>query len=151
MKKTVLAITAATLFTALVTAPMPACAAEKANAPASGQETSAQHKKSEHSPLSFNGKLTAVDKAAMTITVGKRTFEVTSETKITKDGLPATLADAVTGEKIGGAYKKGAGEKMIATSINLGKKSDGAKSEGAAKKQHKKAGDESSNTNSVVK
>ena len=36
--------------------------------------------------IPFKGKLAAVDKAAMTITVSKRTFSITSETKLFKDG-----------------------------------------------------------------
>jgi len=55
------------------------------------------------------------------LTVGKRTFEVTSDTKITKDGKPAILGDLAAGDKVGGAYKK-AGDKLTATTINVGKK-----------------------------
>ena len=39
----------------------------------------------------FHGKLAAIDKVGKTITVGKRTFQITSETKIKKAGKPATL------------------------------------------------------------
>src|ERR1700756_312715 len=47
----------------------------------------------------FHGKLVAVDKVAKTITVGKRTFLITSETKIKKGGKPATLEGGVVGEE----------------------------------------------------
>jgi len=56
------------------------------------------------------------------LTVGKRTFEVTSETKITKNGQPAILSDIAVGDKVGGAYKKADDGKLTATTINDGKK-----------------------------
>ena len=122
MKRIVFKITTVSLFAAaLLAAPMLARAAEKTNAPAAaGQETSAKHKK--HETVPFNGKLAAVDKVAMTITVGGRTFAITSATKITKDGLPATLADGLVGEMIGGAYRKEADGKLSATSPTSAKK-----------------------------
>src|SRR5437867_10042428 len=55
--------------------------------------------------LPFGGKLKAVDKVAKTITIdreNKNTFAVTSETRITKAGKPATLDDAVVGDNVGG-------------------------------------------------
>src|ERR1700687_1994336 len=53
----------------------------------------------------FHGKLAAIDKVAKTITVGKRTFQITSETKIKKAGKPATLDDGVVGETVSGYVK----------------------------------------------
>lgn len=85
----------------------------------------------------FNGKVTAVDKDAMTLTVGKRTFEINSETKITKNETPATLSDITVGEKVGGAYKNGADGKLIATTVHIGSKADG-------EKKHKKKNKEES-------
>ena len=82
----------------------------------------ARQKAKKHDRSTFNGKLTAVDTNAMTLTVGKRTFEITSETIITKAGKPATLADGVAGETASGAYKKGADGKLTATSIHLAQK-----------------------------
>ena len=69
--------------------------------------------------LMFHGKVTAVDAAAMTVTVAEGTYNVTSDTKIAKDGQPATFADITVGASVGGAYKK-AGDKMNATSIHIG-------------------------------
>ena len=146
MKRTILKITTLSLFAvAIVAAPMAARAAETTNAPAA--EAPAKHKKSEHATLPFNGKLSAIDKNAMTLTVGERTFEITSETRITKDGFPATLSDGMVGEMAGGAYKKNADGKLSATSVHFG-----SKSEGAVKKK-KKAAVESTetSTNSVPK
>ncbi len=81
----------------------------------------------------FHGKLKAVDKNAKTITVGKTTVQITSDTKILKDGKPATLTDAVVGEQVGGAYKKADDGKLNATKIHFGAKPEAA-TEGEDKK-----------------
>lgn len=70
----------------------------------------------------FHGKLAAVDKVAKTITVGKRTFQISSETKIKKNGKPATLDDGVVGETVSGYVKPGGEGKLIATTVNFGQK-----------------------------
>ena len=72
--------------------------------------------------MPFHGKLAAVDTKAMTLTVGKLTLQVTSDTKITKDGQPATLADGVVGEPVGGAYNKADDGKLNATVVHFGAK-----------------------------
>src|ERR1035437_5923282 len=46
-----------------------------------------------HHGLPFHGKVTAVDSTAMTVTVGTKTYNITADTKITKDGKAATLTD----------------------------------------------------------
>jgi Cu/Ag efflux protein CusF len=148
MKTSVLKITALSLFAAaLVAAPASVRADETTNAPASGQEAPAKPKRA---TLPFHGKLSALDTNAMTMTVGTRTFEITSETKITKDNLPATLEDGVVGEMVGGAYKKSADGKLSATTVHFGLKSGEANAEG---KKKKKAAVESAetSTNSVTK
>jgi hypothetical protein len=71
----------------------------------------------------FHGKLAAVDKVTKTIVVGKRTFQITSETKIKKAGKPATLDDGVVGETVSGYVKPAADGKLTATTINFGPKS----------------------------
>lgn len=81
-------------------------------------------KKHAHSLLPFNGKATAVDAGAMTVTVGSLVLNVTSETKIMKDGKPATLADIKAGETIGGSYKKDEAGKLTAALIRAGEKAD---------------------------
>jgi hypothetical protein len=73
-----------------------------------------------HALLPFHGKVSAVDATAGTITVGKLTINVTADTKVTKDGKPATLADFAAGELAAGAYKKD-GEKLNATVLHNGK------------------------------
>ncbi len=79
----------------------------------------------------FHGKLAGVDMVAKTIKLGKSTYQVTSETKITKDGKPATLADGVVGEEVGGYAKPLEDGKMVATSLRFGPKPES----GAEKKK----------------
>ncbi len=76
--------------------------------------------------IPFNGELTGLDQAAKTITVGKRTFEITSETRIYKGTkTPATLADGVVGEVVRGSYRKAEDGKLIAASVYFGPKTEG--------------------------
>ena len=92
----------------------------------------------------FHGKLAAVDKVAKTITVGTRTFQITSETKIKKAGKPATLDDGVVGETVSGYVKPATGGKLMATTVNFGPKpapqeSEKPKAAAPAEKQPKQA------------
>ena len=70
----------------------------------------------------FHGNLKAVDTSAKTLTVGTLTLQITSDTKITKDGKPATLADGVVGEPVSGAYTKTADGKLNAVVVHFGAK-----------------------------
>ena len=86
----------------------------------------------------FHGKLAAIDKVAKTITVGKRTFQITSETKLKKAGKPATLEDGVVGGTVSGYVKPSADGKLVATTVNFGVKATGdstEKSKGPAEKE----------------
>jgi hypothetical protein len=96
--------------------------------------TPAKPKKA-NTTLVATGKIVNVDTNAMTLTVGKRTFELTSETRITKGEKPAVLADLVVDEKVGVAYKK-AGDKLDAITINAKKaeKADGEIKNGGGQK-----------------
>lgn len=74
----------------------------------------------------FRGKLAAVDATAKTITVEnktkeKRTFGITSDTKIVKDGKPATLSDGVVGEDVSGSSATGSDGKPVAKFVRFGK------------------------------
>ena len=82
----------------------------------------------------FHGQLEAVDKTAKTVKVGERTFQVTSETRITKSSKPATLDDAKIGEEIAGAYKQADGGRLELRSLRLGPKAP----EGKPAKEEKK-------------
>ncbi len=123
MKKHIVKLTLSLFATAIIAAPLLSRAQDNGTNPpaAPGQTEPAKPKK--HQGNVFNGKVSAVDTKAMTLTVGKRTFEVTSETKITKDGKPAILSDIAVGDKVGGACKKTDDGKLAATTINDGKKS----------------------------
>ena len=90
-------------------------------APSDTKPASTSEKKASAGP--FHGKLAAVDQVAKTITVGKRTFQITSETKLKKAGKPATLEDGVVGEEVSG-YIKPADGKLMATTVNFGPKGD---------------------------
>src|SRR4029077_16379618 len=67
-------------------------------APSETKETPKGEKKPGPGP--FHGKLASMDKVAKTITVGKRTFQITGETKFKKSGKPATMEDGVVGEEV---------------------------------------------------
>ncbi|MGA3284847.1 MAG: DUF5666 domain-containing protein [Verrucomicrobiota bacterium] len=122
MKKQIVKLTLSLFAAAIVTAPVLSRAQDNGTNPpaAPGQTEPAKPKKHEGSV--FRGSVSAVDAKAMTLTIGKRTFEVTSETKITKNGQPAILSDIAVGDKVGGAYKKTDDGKLAATTINDGKK-----------------------------
>ena len=156
MKKTIVKITALSLFAAaIVAAPgkrarpgqRDQCPRCRSTTPAVVSEPPATpaHKAKKHDHAPFNGTLAAVDTNAMTLTVGKHTFEINSETKITKAGKPATLAEGMAGETVGGAYKKGADGKLTAISIHFDTKADGEKK----KKNHATPAGSEDATNSV--
>jgi hypothetical protein len=70
--------------------------------------------------LPFHGTLDEMDTNAMTLTVGSRTFQITSKTKIKKDGQPAVLADGVVGQPVSGYYHTNEDGGLDATTINFG-------------------------------
>ena len=86
-----------------------------------GQEK--KEKKKGNPPL--RGKVAAIDKAAKTIKVGETTVNVTSETRIEKDGKPATLDDGKVGEDVMIAYTKTEDGKNSARRIWFGQRPEG--------------------------
>jgi hypothetical protein len=81
----------------------------------------------------YRGKLSAVDKTALTLTVNvkdkARTFQITSETRFTKDGKPATMGDGVVdGEVTVVAKPAKKGKLQVAESVRFGGKAATAKS-----------------------
>jgi hypothetical protein len=58
-----------------------------------------------HHGLPFRGTVDGMDTNAMTLTVGSRTFQITSKTKIHNNGQPGILADGTVGEKVSGSYR----------------------------------------------
>jgi hypothetical protein len=124
MNKQIIKLILGLFATAIITAPVLSRAQDAGtNTAPPAQNEPVKPKKHESSV--FRGTVGAVDTKAMTLTVGKRTFDVTSETKLTKNGEPAVLSDIAVGDKVGGAYKKTDDGKLTATTINDGKKPGG--------------------------
>ena len=71
---------------------------------ASGSTATAAPAKTKHG-APFHGTVDGLDTNAMTLTVGSRSFQITSETHIMKDDKPAILADGVAGQPVTGYYK----------------------------------------------
>jgi hypothetical protein len=119
MKKYIAKITVLSLLaTGMVVLPV-AARAQDANTNASPNQTMTPKR---HNTIPFHGKVDAVDTKAMTLTVGSRTFQITPDTKISKDGQPATLSDGVAGEPVRGTYKKTEAGKLDALSVHFGAK-----------------------------
>ena len=136
MLKSILRIGAVGLLAAAI-AGMPAqLLAQTTNTPAPAKKSTAAKKESKKAKGAhpFNGKLAAVDKVAKTIKVGESVYQITSETKITKDGKPATLEDGVVGEPVSGYVKPAEDGKMPATTVHFGAKGDSKKKDKKEKK-----------------
>ena len=97
--------------------------AQTTNPPAAAKKSAAAKKDSaakQKGAHPFRGKLAAVDKSAKTIKVGESVYHVTSDTKFTKDGNPATMNDGVVGEFVSGFVKPAEDGKMNATTVHFG-------------------------------
>ncbi len=81
--------------------------------------------------LPYRGKLAAVDKTARSFTVGKRTFYVTAETKLSKNSQPLRLDQLVVGDLLTGSYIKNADGKLLAATVYVGGKNAETKSKEA--------------------
>jgi hypothetical protein len=116
MKITILKLAAATLLgAAILTVPALSRGADETstNTPAASPDKAA--------PGKFNGAVTAVDTNAMTFSVGGQTFNITSESLLSKNGKPATLSDAVVGEPARGSYTTGTDGKLDVAKARFGK------------------------------
>ena len=127
------------IASALLCSPLAVHAAESTNkAPA------AEKQSTEKKAHPFRGKLAAVDKAGKSITIGKSVYYITSETRIKKDGKDATFEDVVVGEQASGYAKPMEGGKMVASSLNLGVKSEEKSSDkNKSKKESEKSKEKS--------
>ena len=94
-----------------------AVSAQSTNKPASEKKSNKKENPKGHA---FHGKLVSVDKTEKSINVGKSTYFVTSDTKITKDGKPAMLEDGVVGEECGGYVKTNTTGKAVLSSLRFG-------------------------------
>jgi Cu/Ag efflux protein CusF len=133
MKKTLLKLAAITLLVGFVAGPVQAQDKKEDKPAAAGED-----KKAAPKGVPGHGKVTAVDEAAKTITIGgkkDRTFNVTSKTHILKSGKPATLADAKVGDEVGVYYasEEKDGKHDLIT-LNVGPKPEGK----GTKAEHKK-------------
>jgi hypothetical protein len=76
----------------------------------------------------FRGKISAVDVIAKTFTLeGKekpRTFRVTADTRLKKDGKDVSFDDLKVGEILGGQYREGTEGKLEAITVNIGAKAE---------------------------
>lgn len=135
------ALIAGVLFAA---APFQTTAQENKEKPKTEGKKEGEKPKRETYP--YQGKVKSSDKTAMTVTLeGKekeRIISVTSETKITKEGKPATFGDITVGENVRGQVKKTADGKESATSVFIGpapeKKGGEKKGKDGEKKEEKK-------------
>src|SRR5262249_28742900 len=55
-------------------------------------------------PIPFHGTVKTIDMAAKTLSVGNRVFQITTKTRISKEGKPAGLNAGTTGERVSGSY-----------------------------------------------
>ena len=97
------------------------------------KDKSAQPPKSvgKQKQMPFRGKVSAVDKTTKTIALeGKeksRTFQITSASKITKDGKPAVMDDLIVGQTVGGSARETVSGKWEIVTLNIGTKAGRAK------------------------
>lgn len=109
MQKLILALLVAA-FAAVTT--LPTIAADDAK-PAEKKEAPVR-------ALPLRGKIDAIDKQAKTFKINERTFHVTAETRIIKDGKPGTFDDAAAGQDVTGAYREGADKHLNVVSLRIG-------------------------------
>lgn len=77
--------------------------------------------------MPYRGKVASVDASAKTFMIGKRTIKVTDQTKITKQGAAATMAEIKVGEKVSGSYWKKDDDSLEAKNVKVGDKREETK------------------------
>lgn len=127
MKRSLFQLSTAWLVSLVILALPLGSAAQNTNKPAADKKSAPSSADTEKTLKAgpFHGKLVALDRAAKTITVGKRTFQITSDTKLKKAGKPATLDAGVVGEVVSGYVKPSPDGKLVATTVNFGPKPPG--------------------------
>jgi hypothetical protein len=68
----------------------------------------------------FSGKVSKVDNAARTVTIGSRTFQVLPTTTITQNGAPVNLNDLKPGTQLSGRYKTSDLDKLEVLTMEIG-------------------------------
>jgi hypothetical protein len=105
MKPRILFITTVLTFTAIVAPTMSAKEKKStSSSPSAATSLEAGNPTKKTRALPYHGKVASVDASSRTFTIGKRTFAVTNDTKITRDGATAASNDIVSGEMVGGSY-----------------------------------------------
>jgi hypothetical protein len=127
MKTALLAFTLAVVTAGSLIQAEAQSAPPAASAPAGEPKTKTKPKSETGQPagVPFNGKIAAVNLSAQTLTLtgkSQRVVKVTPQTKILRNGQPATLADAKVGEPVGGYAKKTEQGILEASSLRLGPK-----------------------------
>jgi hypothetical protein len=116
MKKNIRFVLAGLLTATMVIAPVAGIAQDKPKTPPTPPAGSAPEKPASAArAVPFRGAVTAVDKAAKTVTVGERVFHISSETKLMKGAQVITVADINVGEMIAGNFTKGDDGKLSRT------------------------------------
>ncbi|HWQ92253.1 MAG TPA: hypothetical protein VN673_11320, partial [Clostridia bacterium] len=122
----------------LVSAPITALAqartSPKKSTPAQADPETPASARKKQAAGPFHGKLKAIDRAKGTLVMGTRTFQVTAQTKITKHGKSATLADGVIGESVSGYFKTSEDGKLALSSLRFGPKPDAGEGKGTPEK-----------------
>lgn len=95
---------------------------------AADKPAAADKKETKPRALPAGGKIDALDQQAKTIKIGERVFHVTADTKITKGGNPATLADAKVGDQVGLSYRE-VDKTLNLVSLRIGPKPDAKKAD----------------------
>jgi hypothetical protein len=93
----------------------------------------AERKSPAQRAIPFRGKITALDQTALTVTVGTRVFQITSETKIFKGEAAGTFSDASVGMNASGSYHEAGGGKLVAKMIRFGPKPETGDKQAAPK------------------
>ena len=70
----------------------------------------------------FRGKLSAIDNKASTITLNNQTIQITPDTKISRQGKPASLAEGAEGDFVAGTFRKETDGKLKALDLNFAPK-----------------------------
>ena len=123
MNKKTRFVVAGLLMATMALAPVAAIAQENQDKPKTPAAGSAPEKPSPAArAIPFRGAVSAVDKEAKTVTVGKMVFNVSADTKLIKGNQTITIADLTIGEVIAGNYTKGDDGKLTAKMIRVGPK-----------------------------
>lgn len=112
----------------LVALLLAAFAATTALPVAAAEKPAAEKKEPKPRALPAGGKIDALDQQAKTIKLGERVFHVVDDTKITKNGNPATLADAKVGDQVGLSYRE-VDKTLNLVSLRIGPKPDAKKAD----------------------